>query len=83
MIGPGVVGQGPLLCGQHRQKSGASFTFGWQWERQNILTIVPDFSLCECETSSDLPHFSRLEARTCLETHHSASIVKALLVFVF
>ena len=26
VLGPGVVGQGPILCGQHRQKSGASLT---------------------------------------------------------
>ena len=26
VLGPGVVGQGPLLCGQHRHNSGASGT---------------------------------------------------------
>ena len=55
----------------------------WQWERQNILTIVPDFSLCECEASWSLSHFSCLEARTCLETHRAASIAKALHVLLF
>ena len=44
--------------------------------------MFTNLSLCECETCSSLPHFSRLEARTYLETYHWASIAKALNISV-
>ena len=65
-VGSIVKSQVPVL---HLVDNGKDKVF-WQ--------LSPDFSLCECEASSSLPHFSCLEARTCLETHHSASIAKVL-----